>query len=386
MATGCRSSARTSRTGDDVALTVLSVPYPCAPVRPDAIGGAEQIVHAIDRQLVEAGHRSLVIACEGSQVAGQLIATPAPHGILDERAQREAARRLRETMDSVLSAASLTIDLVHLHGLDFDRYLPAASVPVLATIHLPLELMRARPGAIDRPHTWMHGVPRAQHTRLAAVVPPQRLLPPIENGVADRELPGCVRRRGFALVLGRICPEKGFHLAFDAARRAQMPLVLGGLVYPYVDHQRYFARVLLPRISRAHRFVGPVSGRRKRRLLNAARCLLVPSQIAETSSLVAMEALACGTPVIAFGTGALPEIVDHGVTGFIVRSVQEMADAIHAVDRIDPEACRAAARARFSVDRMFARYIECYERILTWSAAPAELPRMQPRHGAPGAI
>jgi glycosyltransferase involved in cell wall biosynthesis len=353
-------------------LTVLNVAYPFAPVGPEVVGGAEQILHAIDRRLVDSGHTSIVIACEGSQVRGHLIATPAPRGVLDERAHAEAAVRHRRAIDRAFSHAAhhlhTNIDIVHLHGLDFDRYFPPSGVPVLCTLHLPPELLRAQLDLLDRPGTWVHGVSHAQQPRIAYTSPRVHLLPPIENGVAVRDLPRAhVRRRRFALALGRICPEKGLHLALEAAQRAKRPIVVGGMVFPYADHQRYFARELLPRISREHRFVGPVSIGRKRRLLNAASCVLVPSQIAETSSLVAMEALACGTPVIAFAAGALPEIVEHGVTGFIVRDVQEMAEAMQEADRIDPDACRAAAWTRFSADRMVAAYIERYERILIWS-------------------
>jgi glycosyltransferase involved in cell wall biosynthesis len=99
---------------------------------------------------------------------------------------------------------------------------------------------------------------------------------------------------------------------------------------------------------------------RKRRLLSAARCLLLPSLAPETSSLVTMEALACGTPVIAFPAGALPEIVEHGRTGFIVEDEREMAEAIHAATRIDPDVCRAAARQRFSFARTVERYVALY--------------------------
>jgi hypothetical protein len=102
---------------------------------------------------------------------------------------------------------------------------------------------------------------------------------------------------------------------------------------------------------------------RKRRLLAAARCLVVPSLVAETSSLVAMEALASGTPVIAFRSGALPEIVEDGRTGFLVDGVAEMADAMRRASEIDPEACRRAARERFTAERMCGEYLALYERL-----------------------
>jgi glycosyltransferase involved in cell wall biosynthesis len=107
-------------------------------------------------------------------------------------------------------------------------------------------------------------------------------------------------------------------------------------------------------------------------LLNEARCLLVPSTVQETSCLVAMEALACGTPVIAFPSGALVEIVEHGRTGFLVESGAQMAEAIQATVDIDPEACRSAAQARFSSLKMIERYLDAYDRIVSAAEGRAQ--------------
>jgi glycosyltransferase involved in cell wall biosynthesis len=251
------------------------------------------------------------------------------------------------------------VDVIHLHGVDFYEYLPRTEVPVLATLHLPPDLYPECIYRGEHPGLFLHCVSQAQHHHCPAR---DNLLAPIENGV-EIPAPSAIRRRDFALSLGRICPEKGYHLAIDAARMAGVPYFIGGEAFPYEAHLRYLAEQIRPREDQTRRCVGPLNRRRKIRALQAARCLLVPSTIAETSSLVAMEALACGTPVIAFRFGALPSLIEHGRTGFLVDTVEEMAQAILRTGGIDPEECRATARARFSIERMTREYIQRYARI-----------------------
>ncbi|HKV07235.1 MAG TPA: glycosyltransferase family 4 protein [Thermoanaerobaculia bacterium] len=337
-------------------LTILNVAYPFAPVGPDAVGGAEQILTALDSAIVRAGHRSLVVACEGSACAGTLIPTPAWTAI-DAAAYEPAHRAVREAVDKAVRRDP--VDVVHFHGLDFAAYLAPPGPPVLATLHLAPD--RYPPQALrpERPRTWLHCVSEGQHRTCPEGAP---LLAPVPNGV-DLEVlrPSRHPPRSFALSLGRICPAKGFHLALEAARRAGAPFVLGGEVFPYEDHQRYFREEIEPRLGEGDRFLGPLGLARKRRLLAAARCLVIPSQVAETSSLVAMEALACGTPVVAFRVGALPEIVEPGRTGFLVSGVEEMAEAIRQAETIDRRECRRAAEERFSADLMVSRYLNLYQ-------------------------
>lgn len=342
------------------ALSVLSVGYALAPVGPDAVGGAEQVLSALDHALVATGHTSLVVAPEGSQVAGHLIATAS----LPARITDGARRRIEQCQYRAIrrALAQWPVQIIHAHGLDFAEHLPATDVPVLVTLHLPAAFYPPGAVSMSRPGTWFNCVSGAQHRTFPAL--PNRLQP-IDNGVAVEQLQARHARRRFALALGRICEEKGFHIALDAARLAETPLLLAGQVFPYETHQQYFAAQIRPRLGAGARFLGGIGFARKRRLLTAARCLLAPSQVAETSSLVAMEALACGCPVVAFPAGALADIVEPGITGFLVGDTREMADAIPLCDAIDRQACRDIARRRFSLDRMMARYFAAYDRLAT---------------------
>lgn len=338
-----------------MASTVLSVAFPFAPVAADAVGGAEQLLAQLDAALIAAGMRSLVIAAAGSHVRGELIPLPLP-AAHDSAAADAARATLRDKIQRVLAATP--VDVLHLHGLDFERYLPAHGPPALISLHLPLSWYAPRALRPHRPDTWLLPVSAAQARAAPRDV---ALLPPIENGVA-LDFPRLKRRR-FALMLCRVCAEKGAHDALDACRAAGVPLLLGGRVFDWPAHRDYFARAVLPRLDRERRWIGAVGAARKRRLLAAARCVLVPSRAPETSSLVAMEALAAGTPVIAYRSGALPEIVEHGRTGFLVDDVAGMAQAIAQCGRIDADACRNAARTRFSLERMLAAYLALYGRL-----------------------
>jgi glycosyltransferase involved in cell wall biosynthesis len=253
------------------------------------------------------------------------------------------------------------IDLVHMHGIDFHHYLPPPGMPVLVTLHLPPDWYPPEVFRLQRPDTWLHAVSASQHR---ACPPCHNLLPPVENGVPVDRLPLPLTRRRFALVLGRICPEKNQHAALEAGSRAGLPVLLGGQVFPYAAHEDYWQREVAPRLAAGpHRFLGPLGFARKRRLLNAARCLVSASIAPETSSLVAMEAMACGTPVIALASGALADIVEDGVTGFLVRDPAEMAAAMEKVPRLRPDSIRAIAQRRFSAGAMLARYVALYERL-----------------------
>lgn len=307
-------------------LTVLSVAYPLFPVGPDSAGGAEQILYLLDREIVRSGRRSLVVAKPDSSISGELVPSI-------EEALRENS-----------------IDLIHFHGLDFNDHVPETNVRMLATMHLPLAWYPQE--ALLRSGVEKICVSRAQASATG--------FPVVLNGI-DVARFHTAPKRDYLLWMGRICPEKGVHIALEVARERDLPLYIAGPVHPFESHQEYFRDKVQPLFDSRRQYLGAVSGEHKNRLLAEASCLLIPSLVAETSSLVAMEAISSGTPVIAYGNGALPEVVDHGETGFIVHSQGEMSSALDRIGLISPEICRQTAEARFDASRMAQDYFNLYE-------------------------
>jgi glycosyltransferase involved in cell wall biosynthesis len=341
-------------------LTVLSVSYSLAHVSRRTAGGAEQVLATLDEALVRAGHKSLVLAPAGSRSDGLLIPAQIPTGILDDGAKREARRLFKRSVNRALDDHA--VDIVHMHGLDFYDCLPDRRLPVVVSLHLPLSWYA--PGALESvpPEVTLVCVSESQaqtapsELRIDAVVP---------NGVDLTRFHPRRKKSNYVFAIARICAEKGLHLAIDAAERAGVDLIIAGSVFGYPEHLNYFDSMIRPRLNAGIRFVGLVGGERKANLMAGARALLVPSLAPETSSLVAMEALASGTPVVAFPNGALSEIVVPQQTGFLVDNAEEMAEAIGEVDSLLPNLCRREAEERFSSGRMFAQYLDLYRSVLT---------------------
>jgi glycosyltransferase involved in cell wall biosynthesis len=171
-------------------------------------------------------------------------------------------------------------------------------------------------------------------------------------------------KRDFLLWLGRICEEKAPHLACDIAAELGMPLVVAGEVYPFSYHQQYFERELRPRLaSKNVQFICGLSREHKLELLSSARVLLITSLAQETSSLVAMEAMACGTPAVAFRKGALPEVVRDNITGFIADNEEGMLEAVAHIESIVPLACREHVARHYSSRRMAREYLGLYAEV-----------------------
>jgi len=339
-------------------LTVLNVAYPLTPVGRDAAGGSEQVLTLLDRNLTKSGNRSIVIDAENSVVSGDHIPSPAAPALLDEPAREWGRNIHRQLIEYALSKYS--IDVIHMHALDFHCYIPEVRPPLLATLHLPPDWYPQSIFTTRLPQFHLNFVSNTQADAAPPSVNPTSV---ISNGIESEEFDVCVPKQDYLVALGRICPEKGFHFALEAAKLSGSEFVLAGEVFPYRDHLRYFDSEIKPKLDEHRRFIGPVGFEKKKKLLAAAKCMLITSTVSETSSLVAMEAAAAGTPVIAFPSGAVNEIVEPGRTGFLVGDVKEMAAAIEHVGTLSPATCREAARRRFSACRMALQYFDLYQRL-----------------------
>lgn len=336
-------------------LKVLNVAYPLAPVCLDAVGGAEQVLAQLDRALHESAQCSLVVALAGSRVRGRLIEIPAFPPPLDAGALRRSETIARGLTNRAIRRHG--VDLVHIHAVDFASLLPQSPIPTLITLHLPRNYYATSDLLSAGTNVWMHCVSRAQHEAFADI---PRLLEPIENGVdTDRDAPYRGPRE-YALWLGRICPEKALHLAIDSCRRAHLPLQIAGRTFPYPAHLDYFRNCVAPRLNGTCRYLGVVSGDRKRGLLRRARCLLITTLVPETSSLVAREALAAGTPVVGLRSPALIDLIQEGKNGFLVDRASDLAQALKRCAHIEPEVCLRTAREHCALERMIDRYLHVY--------------------------
>jgi glycosyltransferase involved in cell wall biosynthesis len=284
-----------------------------------------------------------------------LIPIQIPAGTLDDNAKKEAQDRFRHVLQETLAARH--VDVVHMHGLDFLSYLPRCDCPLLVTLHLPLPWYGTGPFGDAGANLAYVCVSQSQARKAPPGLKRSKVIP---NGI-DLDLFRPSAHKGeYALILGRICPEKGIHLAIDAARLARVRLIIAGKVFDYPEHRKYFDQKVRPRLGDDAHFLRAIAGTRKANLIAGAKCLLIPSLCPETSSLTAMEALACGTPVIAWNSGALPEIISHGRTGFLVSSVEEMAEAIRSIRKLSRIECRREAERRFSQQQMVSNYMNVY--------------------------
>jgi glycosyltransferase involved in cell wall biosynthesis len=344
-------------------LRILYVAYPLLTVSEASAGGAEQVLWTLEREMASRGVITSVAASAGSDISGELIPTGDSCTVVDdfERRNSEHQGRIIAVIRQRVREGR-PFDLVHDMSGGFWPQAAEIEIPLLATLHLPRSFYAPRLFENLSPNVSFNCVSESQARSFADL---SGLEGVVCNGIPlEQFVSGNEARRGL-IWLGRICEEKAPHLALEIASRAGWPITITGQVYPFSYHRQYFDREVAPRLGRSGvAFVDSPSVETKRRLLHKAQAVLITSQVDETSSLVAMEAAAAGTPVIACRRGALPEVVKHGITGFVVDGTQAAIAALGRIAEIDSSTVAAYAAQNFSSSAMAEGYATLYRRVL----------------------
>jgi glycosyltransferase involved in cell wall biosynthesis len=336
---------------------------PWIPVPPPGYGGIEAVAELLCDELVARGHDVTLFAAPGSRSAAHVrTVLDAAHPDTIGSALHESDH-VASVWDAIDEAADrgAPFDVVHDHsGFTAVAMAGRVGVPVVHTLHGPLEGDSARFYERHGKKVHLVAISRSQideaplRLRVAAVVP---------NPIALERWPLSGKKDDYALWIGRMDPIKGAHRAIEAARRAGHRLVLAGPVQS--GQSDFFRSEIEPHIDGDRvRYVGEVAGVAKQRLYAHARALLMPIRWREPFGMVMIEALASGTPVLAFPEGAAAEIVIDGHNGMLVADEAEMARALASVDTIDPRDCRDSVRSRYDVAITANGYEAVYRRAM----------------------
>jgi glycosyltransferase involved in cell wall biosynthesis len=337
---------------------------PWITVPPPGYGGIEAVVGLLTDELVRRGHEVTLFAAPGSRSLARV------HALLDRPHPDEIQRALHEVDHVARAFAAIDhardygrpFDVVHDHsGFVAFAIAERLSTPLLHTLHGPFTDDTA---PFYAQHASKAHVVAISHAQLATAPTGLRGAGVIPNPIDADQWPLVKDKEPYLLWVGRMTAEKGPHRAIRAARMAGIRLVLAGPVQP--GQETFFAREIEPRLDGNQvSYVGEITGEHKKRLFSRALALLMPIRWPEPFGMVMLEAMVCGTPVIAFPEGSARELVTPHKTGLLVDDEHEMAKACRQAAQIDPEQCRQAIVDRCDVRRVAQRYEQMYRRVAT---------------------
>ncbi len=348
------------------------------PLPPEGYGPWEQVAYNLSEELVRRGHQLTVFAAGGSKVSAKLVVT-CPHP-LDAWPEPEASRPqalnpqsgfLEGPPDGVLyeemhiaeclkMAAAGEFDIIHnhLHAHTL-QFADLVDTPILTTLHGVAWNKSNHPALLARKHYPFVSLSNKERDFL----PELNYAATIPNGILVDKFPLVPDKDDYLLFAGRLAPEKGPAEAVELARRTNRPLILAGMIEP--QYQDYFDREIAPHLDgKQIRYEGLLTQKEVALLYQKAAAVLFLLQWDEPFGLVAAEAQAAGTPILAFPRGSMPDIVQDGRTGFIVSDLDQACQAVQKLSTIDPLACRKNAEQNFSSTAMTDKYEALYYRLL----------------------
>jgi glycosyltransferase involved in cell wall biosynthesis len=345
---------------EDVRIGIIAPPWVSIP--PLAYGGTEAFIDELARGLEQRGH-DVVLFTTGESTCPVPRLWTQEHSSPDRIGDPDLERRhVADAYDALCD-----VDVVHDNTMAGPLYaLEVPDVAVVTTHHGPFDdaaqqLFTATAGRVALVAISHHQASTAGDVPVAAV---------IHHGINPQQYPTGAGDGDYFLFLGRMTPDKGAHEAARLAQEAGVTLLLAGKKREPAECA-YFDEQVAPLLGPRIRYLGEVTNERKAALIGRATALLNPIQWPEPFGLVMIEAMACGTPVLASPAGAAPEIVDHGVTGFLCDDHAAMAVHLADVHALDRAACRQAVEQRFSTDRMVVHYEDLFENVLADQPAAA---------------
>ena len=332
-------------------------------VPPKLYGGTERVVSYLTEALVEQGH-DVTLFASGDSITNARLEAAWPQALRLDPTIRDAFAPHMLLLEQVRRRAH-EFDVLHFH-LD---YLPFSlfseiDTPFVTTLHGRLDLPELQPVFSAFPHVPVVSISDSQRQPLPQAGWLDTIYHGLPSGLLTPQAPAKLGKEGgYLAFLGRICPEKRVDTAIEIAKRVGMPLKIAAKI-DKVDRE-YFEREIEPLLAGADvEFVGEINESQKPAFLSGAAALLFPIDWCEPFGLVMIESMACGTPVIAFRRGSVPEVIDHGVTGYIVDDVDGAVDALSRLDELSRDEIRAQFERRFTSDVMASNYVSAYESLI----------------------
>ncbi|RJQ43612.1 MAG: glycosyltransferase family 4 protein [Gaiellales bacterium] len=342
-------------------MKIAMLAPPWIKVPPAGYGGIEWVVHYLTESLVERGHEVTLFASGDSATSAELDAV-----FFEEMPDRIGHSLYEVQHVSACMRRAGEFDLIHDHsGFAAVAFAPYIDTPLVHTLHGPFTPDTSR--FYQSLRDAAHYVAISEYQR--GCCPELNYAGTVYNPIDVSTWPfvESSAKGDYLLAFGRFSPDKGFHTAIEVAREAGERLIMAGAVQNV--NRDYFETVINPLVDGDRiQYVGEVSLSAKWKLFAEARAFLFPIQWPEPFGLVMIEAMATGTPVIAFPEGSVPEVVADGVTGFVVPDSAGMVEAISRVGEIDAQACRDYVIDKFSVSRATSGYEEVYSRVLAGGA------------------
>ena len=383
-------------------MNVLQIATLNRPIRQDiGYGPIETVIYNIDKGLHDLGHHSIV-ACPGdSSITGEKFTTLnksfREYWSKDTRLQRNNMKK--HLSSSLNRAKKIDIDIIHMHDAIMMEYIfkgvDKRPVPIVMTLHVPAQ----EKGPF---HNWNKSLSSASAAYFVPISEYQRKQHQslvngqsvIHHGIDLKDYPfdSNLVKQDYLFSIGRITPDKGHDKAIAIAKKTGSRLIIAGNVqnkkadreffkeikksidlvvdsqgyFNEIDQGNYYETVIKPILESGAQiiYVGEVNAAQKKLWYKHARATLFPIQWGEPFGLVLIESMACGTPVVAFNKGSVPEIVIHGKTGFVVESIEEMVEGVKNIGRLSPGDCRNHIKENFSIASMSRKYVELYQRIL----------------------